>query len=415
MGRVAGAVLGLGLWLSSFLGSIFILFPALPLLWLAPRRWRLYADRAVGCWLSYPVVRSLPSYLCLSTSSIDCLCQALLEFLHGFPVHVSGDAIARDAPGLILMNHRTRLDWLFFWAALLKMDPRLLASLKISLKKGLKSLPGPGCASSSRAYGLGRLPWGMGIFGGWAMECGAYIFLERDWGKDEALLSEAIAYYARSGEPYQLLLFPEGSDLSPANLAKARAFAEEKGLTPFAHLLQPRTTGFAHILASMKGAGMAGSLYDVTVAFAGPVVQTEAELIKGQAPGALHFHVRSLPLPEAAAAGPWLRALWARKEAALAHFYAQPLGQASLPLAFAQTAGQGEEASPGQVWASDWRGASRLLLIASLWTWSLATLAWIYIVWAFTPVRLYAIAAVVTFWLIQRSAGGLERLAIAWS
>jgi hypothetical protein len=42
------------------------------------------------------------------------------------------------------MNHRTRLDWLFFWNALWRIEPHLLSSEKISLKGILKYLPGAG-------------------------------------------------------------------------------------------------------------------------------------------------------------------------------------------------------------------------------------------------------------------------------
>lgn len=44
----------------------------------------------------------------------------------------------------MVLNHRTRLDWLFFWTALYKMDPWLLVSEKILLKASLKFLPGAG-------------------------------------------------------------------------------------------------------------------------------------------------------------------------------------------------------------------------------------------------------------------------------
>ena len=70
--------------------------------------------------------------------------SGLIEYLFGVRLFVSGDAIEHLAPSLIIMNHRTRLDWLFFWSALFRIDPWLLTSEKISLKGVLKFLPGAG-------------------------------------------------------------------------------------------------------------------------------------------------------------------------------------------------------------------------------------------------------------------------------
>lgn len=42
------------------------------------------------------------------------------------------------------MNHRTRLDWLYFWLALWQMNPWLLTSNKIALKELLRYIPGAG-------------------------------------------------------------------------------------------------------------------------------------------------------------------------------------------------------------------------------------------------------------------------------
>lgn len=68
----------------------------------------------------------------------------MIFFLFDVKVRVTGDLIHRDKPALIIMNHRTRLDWLFFWNALYRMDPWLLTTEKISLKAGLKQIPGAG-------------------------------------------------------------------------------------------------------------------------------------------------------------------------------------------------------------------------------------------------------------------------------
>ena len=65
-------------------------------------------------------------------------------FLFNVKVRVTGDVIEREKPALVIMNHRTRLDWLWFWPALYKIDAWLLTTGKISLKSGLKNIPGAG-------------------------------------------------------------------------------------------------------------------------------------------------------------------------------------------------------------------------------------------------------------------------------
>lgn len=124
LASIKGILFFLLLFVSSFLGSIFILFPFIPLIYFAPSIWRTSADRFVGFWLTFPV--------------------SLCGYIFGIKFYVSGDALNCSEPALILMNHRTRLDWMFFWNALCKMDPWLLTTEKISLKKSLQYVPGAG-------------------------------------------------------------------------------------------------------------------------------------------------------------------------------------------------------------------------------------------------------------------------------
>lgn len=68
----------------------------------------------------------------------------MVFFLFGVDFYVTGDIIDQTKPAIIIMNHRTRLDWLFFWNVLYKIDPWLLTTEKISLKSSLKHIPGAG-------------------------------------------------------------------------------------------------------------------------------------------------------------------------------------------------------------------------------------------------------------------------------
>ena len=61
---------------------------------------------------------------------------------------VTGVDLTKDKKrSLIILNHRTRLDWMFIW--MLQSRFQILKQLKIVLKAQLKSLPGPGTSHFS--------------------------------------------------------------------------------------------------------------------------------------------------------------------------------------------------------------------------------------------------------------------------
>ena len=50
----------------------------------------------------------------------------------------------------------------------------------------------------------------------------------------------------------QILLFPEGTDLTPTTKARSDRFAEKNDLPKYNHVLHPRTTGFAFLVQKMR-------------------------------------------------------------------------------------------------------------------------------------------------------------------
>jgi len=69
-----------------------------------------------------------------------------MELLYGIKFMISGDKIESipGADNLIVMNHRTRLDWMFFWCCLYRHSFKSIYNLKISLKSTLRHLLGLG-------------------------------------------------------------------------------------------------------------------------------------------------------------------------------------------------------------------------------------------------------------------------------
>nr|XP_060610125.1 lysocardiolipin acyltransferase 1 isoform X3 [Anolis sagrei ordinatus] len=208
----------LALFLGSFFGSIFMLAPLLPLMFVSPAWYRWITDRVVATWLTLPV--------------------ALLEIVFGAKVVITGDGFIPGERSVIIMNHRTRMDWMFLWNCLLRYS--YLRLEKICLKSSLKGIPGFG----------------------WAMQVAAFIFIHRKWEEDKKHFEKMLDYFCDIHEPLQLLLFPEGTDLTDNTKARSNAFAEKNGLLKYEYVLHPRTTGFTFIVERLRDAFLCQQMED---------------------------------------------------------------------------------------------------------------------------------------------------------
>ncbi|XP_049552296.1 lysocardiolipin acyltransferase 1 isoform X4 [Orcinus orca] len=198
----------LTLFWGSFFGSIFMLGPFLPLMFINPSWYRWINNRLVATWLTLPV--------------------ALLETMFGVKVIITGDAFVPGERSVIIMNHRTRMDWMFLWNCLMRYS--YLRLEKICLKATLKRVPGFG----------------------WAMQAAAYIFIHRKWKDDKSHFEDMIDYFCDIHEPLQLLIFPEGTDLTENSTARSNEFAEKNGLQKYEYVLHPRTTGFTFVVDRLR-------------------------------------------------------------------------------------------------------------------------------------------------------------------
>ena len=65
-----------------------------------------------------------------------------MEKLLGIQMVITGDAIRPGERNLIIMNHRTRLDWMYLWSVMVRQSG--VKTEKIILKAPLKNIPGAG-------------------------------------------------------------------------------------------------------------------------------------------------------------------------------------------------------------------------------------------------------------------------------
>ncbi|KAH7730486.1 ACL-9 protein [Aphelenchoides avenae] len=357
--KLKGFAFSMAMLLSAFYGCVYVLMPLVPLIFLRPAVFRRLVDRLIGFWLVMP--------------------SGIVEYLFGVDFTVTGDVIDHSKPSLIIMNHRTRLDWLFFWNALFRMDPWLLTSEKISLKGILKYLPGAG----------------------WAMASNAYMFLDRAFHLDKSRIEDQIDYYANSNN-YQLLLYPEGTDKCPLATARSKRFAEKNGLVHYDYVLHPRTTGFTHILRTMREAAYVEYIYDVTVAYADAIVQSEVDLVTlGLCPKKVHFDIRRIPVRSIPHSeddlADWLKKLWMEKEERLRQFYSQPEPSRKL------------DTLPGAN-LYELSPQAKFMQLAIVAVWSMLTASWIYFYFTY-PYQGYAALVTIAFFVgAQYYYGGVELL-----
>ena len=64
------------------------------------------------------------------------------EMLFGVKIVITGDTPPKSENAIIIMNHRCRLDWMFYWSAVARHGE--LKHEKIMMKHELKYSPGPG-------------------------------------------------------------------------------------------------------------------------------------------------------------------------------------------------------------------------------------------------------------------------------
>ncbi|XP_042327904.1 lysocardiolipin acyltransferase 1 [Sceloporus undulatus] len=349
----------LALFLGSFFGSIFMLSPFLPLMFVSPAWYRWITDRVVATWLTLPV--------------------ALLEIVFGAKVVITGDGFIPGERSVIIMNHRTRMDWMFLWNCLLRYS--YLRLEKICLKSSLKGIPGFG----------------------WAMQVAAFIFIHRKWEEDKNHFENMLDYFCDIHEPLQLLIFPEGTDLTDNTKARSNAFAEKNGLQKYEYVLHPRTTGFTFIVERLRDGNNLDAIHDITVAYPQNIPQTEKHLLYGNFPKEIHFHVQRYPVQALPASREqlqvWCQKRWEEKEKRLRLFYE----------------GKKYFDATGRSKIPPCKSELRVMVVKciSLLYWTFFTLAAFVLLYLYSFVRWYFVSVIVIFVVQQKLFGGLELIELA--
>ena len=229
------------------------------------------------------------------------------------------------------------------------------------------------------------------------MQSAQFMFLSRKWSSDEKYMTDSLAYFTSQQYPVQLLIFPEGTDLSEHNRAKDHKFAEEHGLQKYEQVLHPRTKGFVHCIQALRQGGKPIPVYNMTVGYVGAIPQNEADIATGHWPTEIHFDCACVPasqLPlEESSLEVWLKACWQQKEEQLKYFYAN--SHFDSPYL--------------QEGSCSWTQLSMLTTLV-LWMAFHATI--FYCLYLFSPLRWYYIAATTLFIILTLFTNGLDTLVL---
>lgn len=175
---------------------------------------------------------------------------------------------------ILISNHQIYADWLFIWWA--AYTSQMHGSIYIVLKDSLKWVPIIGPA--------------MQLFG--------FIFMARNWTKDRPAIQHRLKQLQADKDwPMWLLLYPEGTNLSPTTIEKARAYAKKIDAPLLERTLLPRSTGMRYCVANLKKS--VEYVYDCTIAydpidsiFAAKKYTLRSMFFEGKPPKRVHMHWR---------------------------------------------------------------------------------------------------------------------------
>lgn len=233
----------------------------------------------------------------------------LLENFGGVKLIMSGDTFTKKDNVLIICNHRTRLDWMWLWSWAAYFD--VLSSYRVILKDSLRCFP----------------------WWGWGMSLCLFPFIRR--GKkhrstDLAHLKRNCRYLIQLKVPNSLIIFPEGTDLSPSNQERDRNYALSRNLSAYRYVLHPRTGAFLTCLEILRP--HVDAVIDLTMGYVDyePGERpSEISLLLGRLPREIHVNLKRWDLvltpllcrDNIEDAKKFLQLSFDRKEALLTSFY----------------------------------------------------------------------------------------------
>ncbi|CAG7905426.1 unnamed protein product [Brassica rapa] len=192
--------------------------------------------------------------------------QNIFYFIYVLICNLTVTFLSGKEHALVVCNHRSDIDWLVGW--ILAQRSGCLGSALAVTKKSNKFLP----------------------VIGWSMWFSEFLFLERNWAKDESTIKSGLQRLKDFPQPFWLALFVEGTRFTETKLKAAQEYAASSELPIPRNVLIPRTKGFVSTVSNMRS--FVPAIYDMTVAI--PKTSpppTMLRLFRGQ-PSVVHVHIK---------------------------------------------------------------------------------------------------------------------------
>ncbi|XP_068697900.1 uncharacterized protein [Montipora foliosa] len=204
-----------------------------------------------------------------------CQLTFLAEWWSGLNIKLYGTKEDMEKLGkesaICLSNHRSDVDWLIGYIVADRAG--ILGTCKCFMKGYLRFLPILG------------ISW-------W---CAEYVFLRRNWQKDQKVLETSLETLKDFPFPFWLAIFAEGTRLTEAKRQASLDYARSSGVPELKHHLLPRPRGFALTVQYFKN--KVPAVYDFEVAFPENDEPTLTRMLMGEG-GDVHLWVRRIPLDE---------------------------------------------------------------------------------------------------------------------
>jgi 1-acyl-sn-glycerol-3-phosphate acyltransferase len=216
----------------------------------------------------------------------------------------TGDDISGERNTLLVSNHVGSSDWIFNCHIFTMLNA--MGNVRFMMKKEIIYTPI-----------------------GWPCLFHGMIFLDRNnREKDIKTINDSISNLNKYGQDIWLLLYPEGTFVTPNNpsiLVKSKGYSELNNMKICNNVLTPRTTGFEYCIDAKNNFN---SVVDITLAFEKPYtvklceqfVPTTVQLFGAYEPLNVHVHIRKYDIEDIKSPKKFLNKIWEEKEDLLEQF-----------------------------------------------------------------------------------------------
>lgn len=192
----------------------------------------------------------------------------IMRKIQRIKVEFTGDSIPKNEHAMIISNHQSMIDIPAILCFVSK--EKRLFDLKWFVKDILKYVP--------------ILGWGMKFLN--------FVFLKRDWIKDQKKIKKTFQHITENKIPIWLISFVEGTRISKDKVKKCQEFCRKTNKPVFNHVLLPKTKGFVSTINGLQE--RLDAVYDLTIGYPQKIPNI-TQLFTGGCMN-IHLHIRRFPM-----------------------------------------------------------------------------------------------------------------------